>query len=162
MFDVDYTFYDNDEGLVEGEIFILDVEGFSFKQFLDVSKNAKTVLLYGKFLQEAAPVRLIINHITNTSTVFDGIMTLVKPVMSKEISEMIEVHKSPSTTLPSFIDRDVLPIDYGGTNGTIDDHYKAWLKIFETKRFVFNELTFYMSYVQLLFSEITCSMTTIG
>jgi len=134
MFDAGYALYDNEDGIVEGEIFILDVEGFSFKQFLDVSKNAKTVLLYGKFLQEAAPVTLMCNHITNTSSVFDGIMSLVKPVMSKDVGEMIETHKSPGSTLGNFIDKDVLPIDYGGTNGTIDDHYKEWLKIFETKR----------------------------
>ena len=147
MFDANYTFYDNDDELVEGEIFILDVEGFSFKQFLDASKNAKTVLLYAKYLQEAAPVRLIFNHITNTSSVFDGIMTIVKPILSKEISEMIEVHKAPSNTMPNYIDKDVLPIDYGGTNGTIDEHYKAWLKIFETKRLVISELSFHLTHV---------------
>jgi len=134
MFDANYSMYDNEDGIIEGEIFVLDVEGFSFKQFLDVSKNVKTVLLYGKFLQEAAPVTLICNHICNTSSVFDGIMTLVKPILSKEISDLIEVHKTPSNTMQNFIDKDVLPIDYGGTNGFIDDHYQAWLKIFQTKR----------------------------
>lgn len=52
MFDANYTSYDHGEnGLCEGEIFILDVVGFSFKQFLDLSKNVKTLLHYVKFLQ---------------------------------------------------------------------------------------------------------------
>lgn len=153
MFDANYTSYDDADGLCEGEIFVLDVEGFSFKQFLDASKNAKTILTYAKFLQEAAPVRLVFNHITNTSSVFDGVMALVKPILSKEISEVIEVHKSPSSTMPNFIDKDVLPADYGGTNGTIDEHYQAWLKIFETKRFVVSGLDFLLTYVRLLFRD---------
>lgn len=135
MFDANYTMYDNNGGLVDGEIYILDVVGFSFKQFLDVSKNVKTFYTYTKFLQEAAPVRLICNHITNTSSIFDGVMSLVKPMLSKEVSEVVQVHKHGNDSILKFIDKDVLPIDYGGTNGTLDDHYKEWLKVFHTKRF---------------------------
>lgn len=136
MFDANYTTYDNGDGLVEGEIFVLDVVGFSFKQFLDLSKNVKTLLAYTKFLQEAAPVRLISNHITNTSAILDGVMGLIKPILSKEISEVVHFHKYGGDSMLNFFDKDVLPIDYGGTNGTIDEHYKEWLKEFETKRFV--------------------------
>lgn len=141
MFDANYTMYDNgDDGLVEGEIYILDVVGFSFSQFLNVSKNVKTFLAYTTFLQEAAPVRLVGNHITNTSSIIDGLMTLIKPILSDEVRDLVEFHKSPCATMLNFIDTDVLPIDYGGTNGTIDEHYKEWLKVFETKRFVINEM----------------------
>lgn len=136
MFDANYTMHDNGDGLVEGEIYVLDVVGFSFKQFLDLSKNVKTFLTYTKFLQEAAPVRLVCNHITNTSSIMDGVMTLVKPILSKEISELVEFHKHGTDTILKFIDKDVLPKDYGGTNGTLDEHYKEWLKLFQTKRFV--------------------------
>lgn len=136
MFDADYTMYDNGDGLVEGEIFVLDLVGFSFMQFLDVTKNAGTFLHYTKFLQEAAPVRLVCNHIVNTSSVVDGIMKLIKPVLSKEVSELVFFHKYGSDTVLKHLDKDVLPIDYGGTNGNFDDHYKEWLKVFETKRFV--------------------------
>lgn len=136
MFDANYTFYDNGDGLIEGEIFVLDAVGFSFKQFLDLSKNIKTLLTYVKFLQEAAPVRLICNHIANTSSVIDGTMSLVKHILRKEVTDVVEFHKYGSDTMLKFIDADVLPIDYGGTNGTVDEHYKDWLKLFETKRFV--------------------------
>jgi len=142
MFDANYTIYDKNDGsrLVEGEIFILDVVGFSFKQFIDLSKNIKTFLQYTKFLQEAAPVRLICNHIANTSSIFDSVMSLVKPILRKEVAELVQFHKVGSETILKFIDKDVLPIDYGGTNGYIDDHFKEWLKLFETKRdYLLNE-----------------------
>lgn len=136
MFDANYTMYDNNDGLVEGEIFLLDIVGFTMRQFLDVTKNAKTILAYTKFLQEAAPVRLICNHITNTSSVMDGIMSLLKPILRKDINDSVQLHKVGSDTILKSLDKDVLPIDYGGTNGLLDDHYKEWLKVFETKRFV--------------------------
>ena len=143
MFDVSYTIYDHGEdGLAEGEIFILDLHGFSFKQFLDIVKNTEELLFYGKFLQEASPVRLMCNHIINTSSIIDGIMSLVRPVMNKEVQELVRFHKAGDNSILDFIEKEVLPIDYGGTNGTIDEHYNEWLKVFETKRYVAaNEFT---------------------
>jgi alpha-tocopherol transfer protein len=143
MFDANYTTYDNDAGeLCAGEIFVLDVVGFSFKQLLDLTKNVKSFMHYTKFLQEAAPVRLISNHITNTSSILDGVMSLIKPILSKEVNDVVHFHKVGSDTMLKFFDKDVMPIDYGGTNGTIDEHYKDWLKVFETKRFALNEFEF--------------------
>lgn len=166
MFDANYTTYDNNGGLVEGEIFVLDVVGFSFKQFLDLSKNVKTLLAYTNFLQEAAPVRLISNHITNTSAIIDGVMGLIKPILSKEISDVVHFHKYGGDTMLNFFDKDVLPIDYGGTNGTIDEHYKEWLKEFETKRFVSlmsrSEVPDLICSFPISFAEITCSTIATG
>lgn len=134
MFDACYTIYDNrDDAFVAGEIFILDVEGYSFRQFLDLSKNVKTMLFYTNFLQEGAPVTLIHNHIINTSSVVDGIMTMTKPIISKKISELVTFHRY-GTALPDVIDKEVLPSDYGGDEKCIDDLYQDWLKVLNTKR----------------------------
>jgi len=133
MFDANYTFYDEDGGFVEGEIFVLDVEGYSLKQFLDLSKNVKTFLFYTKFLQEGPPVTLVCNHVVNTSAVFDGVTALVKPILSKRVSELLQFHRTGSGLL-SFIDKEVLPVDYGGEEKSIDELYTGWLKKFEAKR----------------------------
>lgn len=137
MFDANYISYDyGEDGFPEGEIFLLDVVGFAFKQFLDVSYNVKTLIAYAKYLQEAAPVNLKFNHIANTSSVLDGVMSLLKPILRKDIAETVQFHKHGSESLLNFIEADVLPIDYGGTNGYIDDHFKEWLAVFQTRRFV--------------------------
>lgn len=132
MFDANYTIYDND-GFVEGEIFVLDVEGYSFKQFLDLSKNVKTFLFYTKFLQEGPPVRLVCNHVVNTSTIFDGVVGLVKPILSKRVSELLQFHRNGNGLL-NYIDKEVLPVDYGGTEKSINELYSNWLAVFKTKR----------------------------
>lgn len=133
MFDACYTIYDNgDDGFVAGEIFVLDVEGYSFRQFLDLSKNVKTLLFYTNFLQEGAPVTLVHNHVINTSSTLDGIMTLVKPILSKKISELVTFSRY-GTALPEYIDKEVLPSDYGGDEKCLDDLYQDWLKVLETK-----------------------------
>lgn len=136
MFDANYTIYDNDEdGFVDGEIFILDVDGFSFKQFLDLSKNVRTFLFYAKFLQEGPPVTLACNHVVNTSAVFDSVTAMVKPILSKRVSELLQFHRTGNGLL-SFIDKDVLPVDYGGNEKSIDELYNNWLTVFKTKRYV--------------------------
>jgi hypothetical protein len=134
MFDACYTFYDNgDDGFVEGEIFVLDVEGYSFKQFIDLGKNVKTLLTYTSFLQEGAPVTLKANHVCNTSTIFDSILALVKPILSKDVNDVVFFHRYGSSML-EHIDRDVLPSDYGGNEKCIDELFQDWLKVFKTKR----------------------------
>lgn len=133
MFDANYTFYDNDDGFVDGEIFVLDVEGYSFKQFLDLSKNVKTFLFYTQFLQEGPPVTLVCNHVVNTSTVLDGVVAIVKPILSKRVNELLQFHRFGNGLL-NVIDKDVLPIDYGGNEKSIDELYSNWLTKFKTKR----------------------------
>lgn len=132
MFDANYTIYDNDNGFVDGEIFVLDVDGYTFKQFLDLSKNVKTFLFYTKFLQEGPPVKLVCNHVVNTSTVLDGIVAMVKPILSNRVSERLQFHRKGDGLL-SFIEKDVLPIDYGGTEKSMDELYANWLTLFKTK-----------------------------
>ena len=134
MFDACYTMYDNgDDGFVAGEVFILDVEGYSFRQFLDLSKNVKTMLFYTNFLQEGAPVTLIHNHVANTSSVFDGIITMVKPILSNKITELVSFHRY-GTAIIDHIDKDVLPRDYGGDERSVDDLYQDWLRTLYTKK----------------------------
>lgn len=135
MFDANYTIYDSGNGFVEGEIFVLDVDGYSFKQFLDLSKNVKTFLFYTKFLQEGPPVKLVCNHVVNTSTVLDGVFALCKPILSKRVSELLHFHRTGSGLL-NFIDKEVLPVDYGGTEKSMDELYSNWLKVVKTKRYV--------------------------
>lgn len=133
MFDACYTMYDNgDDGFVAGEIFILDVEGYSFRQTLDLSKNVKTLLYYTNFLQEGAPVTLVHNHIANTSSVFDTIMAMVKPILSKKISDLVTFHRYGSG-IADIIEKEVLPSDYGGDEKCLDDLYKDWLIKLNTK-----------------------------
>lgn len=134
QFDANYTMYDNgDDGFIAGEVFILDVEGYSFRQFLDLSKNVKTFLFYTNFLQEGAPVTLVHNHVANTSSVLDGIMTMVKPILSQKINELVSFHRQGSGILKQ-IDKEVLPSDYGGDEKCLDELYKDWLEKFKTKR----------------------------
>lgn len=133
MFDANYTFYDDENGFVDGEIFVLDVDGYSFKQFVDLSKNVKTFLFYTKFLQEGPPVTLVCNYVVNTSSVLDGVYAMVKPILSKRVNDRLNFQRLGNGLL-SFIDKDVLPIDYGGTEKSIDELYSSWLTRFKTKR----------------------------
>jgi CRAL/TRIO domain len=136
MFDASYSIYDNGDGFVEGEIFVLDVEGFSFKQFLDCTKNARIFKFYTSFLQEGAPVTLKCNYIVNTSSIVDGLMGLAKPILSPEVNELVKFQRY-GKGLTEYIDKEILPADYGGDEKSINELYEDWLEVFKTKRYNF-------------------------
>lgn len=124
MFDEIHTFYDNRNGFVDGDIFILDVKGFDFSQFLD---------FYTTSLHKIQPVTLICNHVLNASPVFNGVAAIVKSILSKRVNGLFHFHRT-ILDLPNCIDKDVLPVEYGGNEKSVDEIYREWMTVFHTKR----------------------------
>lgn len=138
VFDARFTMqeYDND-----GEISIIDVNGFSLKHFFKVTASFSTLKLYLKYIQDAAPLRVVQNHFINCSPVIDKLMTLARPFIRKELFDVMHFHKPNTETLYDFVSRDDLPKDYGGNLGTIDAIYNDWIEKVYQKRyagFIFN------------------------
>jgi CRAL/TRIO domain len=115
---------------------IIDVTGFSLKHFMKVTANFATVKLYLKFVQEAAPLRIVQNHFINCNPIIDKLMILARPFIRKELFDVIHFHKPNSETLYNFISRDELPKDYGGNLDTIENIYSDWITKVQRKRYV--------------------------
>ncbi|XP_019869255.2 alpha-tocopherol transfer protein [Aethina tumida] len=110
---------------VAGDVYILDASVATANHFSKI-----TPTLVKKFLvcvQEAYPVKLKEVHVVNVSPFVDTIIGWVKPFLKEKIRERIHVH-SNLESLYKFVPKDILPAEYGGDAGKIDDINEAWVE----------------------------------
>lgn len=113
---------------VAGDVYILDASVVSANHFAKVSPS-----LAKKFLvcvQEAYPVKLKEVHVVNVSPLVDTIVQWVKPFLKEKIRNRIHLH-STFETLHAKIPKEILPEEYGGTAGKLQDFHDAWMKKLE-------------------------------
>lgn len=119
--------------IAEGEIFITDVKNYTFKHFLRALANPMTANIFTKYAQEVSQVEMKQVHIVNPSWIMDKFIALMRPFVKKELMEMIKPHKDEKFLI-EFVDKECLPIEYGGTLGNFDELFEEWMEIFRSKR----------------------------
>lgn len=122
----------NPDNLADGEVPIFDMSGVSIWHLLKV--NLSTLKLYFKYVQEAHPVRVQQIHVVNCTSMINRIMSLIKPLLKPEVAARFQFHTPGSETLYDFIPREMLPEEYGGYAGPIQDIKNFWVKKFLSKR----------------------------
>ncbi len=135
MLDARFVTLDDNE-LIDGEIGIIDMSGFGWRHFMKTASNLSIMKKYMRYVQEAAPFKVVQNHFVNCSPTMERFIAFLKPFMKKEIIDSIKFHSSPDT-LFEYLPKDLLPDEFGGTAGKCDDHHRNWLNIVESKRLEF-------------------------
>ncbi len=90
-------------------------------------------------LQTAYPMRPKALHLLNMPTVMEKVIAAMKAFMVEKMKDRIHLHNSDNmATIHEAFGKDVLPEEYGGTNGKVQEHIdntvamlesrKAWLK----------------------------------
>lgn len=133
MLDVRFVTPDGNDDLSNGEIGVIDMSGFGFKHFLKSASSLSVMRNYLKYVQEAAPLKMIQNHFINCSPMMDKFMSLMRPFMKKEVMDTMKFHTSLET-LYDTISRELLPNEFGGSAGSIEDLHLEWSKYVESKR----------------------------
>lgn len=136
MFDARFTTYDDDNArtIASGMYFIIDGKGISFRHFMEMARNIKTLRLYMRYIQEAVPFNIKSLHFINGSSIIDRIFSLVRPILKKELLEVIHFHGHDIEKLHKHVPVYLLPSEYGGSLGTVDEMYKQTVELLETKR----------------------------
>lgn len=132
MMDVRFVTVDDNE-LINGEIGVVDMSGFTFKHFMKSASNLSVMRNYMKYVQEAAPFKIIQNHFINCSPMMDKFISFVKPFMKKELIDTMKFH-TDLETLYDTLPRELLPNEFGGSAGNIEDIHREWIKTVESKR----------------------------
>jgi len=55
-------------------------------------------------------------------------MSLIRPLLKPEVAARLQFHSPDTDTLYKCIPRQVLPVEYGGTAGSILDMKDYWMK----------------------------------
>ncbi|KAF7281596.1 alpha-tocopherol transfer protein-like [Rhynchophorus ferrugineus] len=113
---------------VAGDVYILDASVATATHFSKVSPSmAKKFLVC---VQEAYPVKLKEVHVVNVSPLIETIVQWVKPFLKEKIRNRIHLH-SNYESLHKAIPKEILPEEYGGTAGTLQEFHDAWMKKLE-------------------------------
>jgi hypothetical protein len=116
----------------DGEIAIFDCKGMTVKHLTKLSFS--TLRCYFRYMLEAHPMRVKEVHVLNCSSVIDKLMLLIKPFLGARIMQTVHFHAPESTTLFEYIPRDILPVELGGTDGSLHEPKMYWIKRVEDHR----------------------------
>ncbi|XP_068901978.1 alpha-tocopherol transfer protein-like isoform X2 [Tenebrio molitor] len=114
---------------VAGDVYILDAAATSLtRQFLKMSP----VLLKKFFVcvQEAYPVKIKEVHVVNAGPVVEMIMAVVRPLLKEKLRSRIHLH-SRLESLHQFVPKDLLPEEYGGSAGRLEEVKENWTRTLE-------------------------------
>ncbi|TRY72381.1 hypothetical protein TCAL_04745 [Tigriopus californicus] len=104
---------------VAGLVMVVDLAGFCFSHIMNVSKDH--VRSVANIIQNTFPLRFREIHIVNESYLFDIVFALIKPFLSETIRSRIKFHGSNMESLHDSISPSVLPLEFGGQAGPMDN-----------------------------------------
>lgn len=134
-FDGRFTRPDTEDGqVIVSEYFVIDTAGMSLRHVFEVASNLKTVKWYSKYSQEALPLVIKQMHFVNCSSIFNRMFSLMKKFMNKTVQESTHVHTGGFESLHEFIPKSILPEEFGGEAGSMNDMHIEFMKFLETKR----------------------------
>ncbi|XP_055374829.1 alpha-tocopherol transfer protein-like [Condylostylus longicornis] len=115
-----------------GEVIIFDMKGFTLKH---LSKyNFTTLKAFLRFATEGISSKIIAVHMINCPTYIDKILAILKPFISAELFKLLHFHQPNSETLYEFIEKSILPNEYGGNGGTMEELKQREVEILKSKR----------------------------
>ncbi|XP_046966650.1 clavesin-1-like [Vanessa cardui] len=121
-----------EDDIPSGEIPIFDSANITLKFIGKI--NLSVLRKYMMYTQEAIPIRLKQVHVINTPAYIGKLFAICKPFLKAEVAKLIKFHEPNSDTLYQDVPQDLLPTEYGGKAGSIDQIKRYWIKRVEAKR----------------------------
>ncbi|CAH0718273.1 unnamed protein product, partial [Brenthis ino] len=107
------------EVLPEEDIVIMDVKDVTLK-FL-TKMNLSVARRLARYQEDAIPIRLKQVHVVNAPPFIDKIYGVMKPFISKHITDLVHFHSPKSETLFQYISKEDLPSDFGGSRPSMSE-----------------------------------------
>ncbi|XP_077292070.1 retinol-binding protein pinta-like [Arctopsyche grandis] len=134
---------EDDQAVVAGQLHIADMTNVGMGHFTQMTPSiAKKVMMSG---QDAMPFRLKGHHHFNSPQVLEKILNFFKNFVNENNQKRIFLHSGNIEAIYPFVPREILPAEYGGDAGPIDDLRDYWKKKLEDNRDWFLEEAKYKS-----------------
>ena len=128
-----------------GVIAIYDATGFTIRHLMKIVSHAQTTVIFSQYGQEANCINLRQIHYVNCSSIVTKAISFFKSFLSKELKEKFYFHSSGYEKLHEFIPKECLPIEFGGTEGSLKDYHELTLsKLHKYRDFVMKDENFFL------------------
>jgi len=125
MMIMEFALRDNIQAQVNGVVIVQDMSGLTVQHAAQVSISFAKKLI--TVFQEAYPTSPKAFHVLNMPGVMESIHNMMQSFQKKKMRERQHIHpKGDLTKLHEELGTDILPKEYGGTNGTLEDHRVFW------------------------------------
>uniref|UniRef100_A0A182PGB9 CRAL-TRIO domain-containing protein n=1 Tax=Anopheles epiroticus TaxID=199890 RepID=A0A182PGB9_9DIPT len=122
----DIMMKEDDNLIVAGQMGILDLSNCTMAHFLQFSPTfVKKATMWS---QEGSPLRQKGFHYVNTPSGFEVVYNMFKSFLNEKNRSRLFVHGSNLESLYEHIPKSMLPKEYGGDAGPIQDIVNAWAK----------------------------------
>uniref|UniRef100_A0A8W7PVQ4 CRAL-TRIO domain-containing protein n=1 Tax=Anopheles coluzzii TaxID=1518534 RepID=A0A8W7PVQ4_ANOCL len=111
------------EGNAKGHIMLMDMHGMHVGHMTKM--NMAAVKKHMFYVQDALPIRLKQLHFINVVPFMNWLMSLVRPLLHKEVEEMINMHVGLGK-LHEDIPIECLPNEVGGTAGSVQELHDSF------------------------------------
>lgn len=119
---------ESEETQVNGIVLLADYSGVGLSQASHLGPFiAKKVT---GILQDGFPIRIKAVNVINEPMIFKGIFAILKPFLKEKLVKRFFLHGSDLNSLHKNIPKSILPEEYGGTAGKLDQ--SAWSNILLT------------------------------
>ncbi|XP_050697202.1 alpha-tocopherol transfer protein-like isoform X5 [Eriocheir sinensis] len=130
LFDV---YQEEDEAhTVTGMVMVEDLKDISISYIAAMTpvtmKKAMTLF------QDGYPMRPKGLNYINTPEAFNTVFNIFKSFMKEKMKRRVHIHGSDMESLYKEVPRDILPVEYGGTNGTVEEIKNYWLQRLDARR----------------------------
>lgn len=116
----------HDNTLADGEILVYDLNGLTGRHLTKL--GISSMRGFFRYMTEAHPMRIKQIHLINVSSLVDKIIMMIRPFISAKAMSIMHFHAPNSKTLFDFIPVEILPIEIGGTDETIETTKQFWIK----------------------------------
>ncbi|XP_057300190.1 alpha-tocopherol transfer protein-like [Hydractinia symbiolongicarpus] len=114
----------DEETQINGVVFVVDFRNFGMTQAKAL--NPLVFRKYGSIVFNCYPVRIKGIHILHQPAVFTVIFAIISQFMKEKVKKRVVLHGVEISGLCEYINKDLIPSDYGGTNRETD--LRAWVK----------------------------------
>ncbi|XP_055707181.1 alpha-tocopherol transfer protein-like [Phlebotomus papatasi] len=137
----DLMHLDDDNRMCAGEMALVDMENTTMKHFFQVTPMLMKKL--AMMTQEAAPIRQKGFHFFNTAAGFEVAFGAFRNLMKEKLRQRFQVHGNGLESIIKVVPQKILPKEYGGDAGSVQDILAYWeKKLIENREYLLSEANF--------------------
>nr|XP_045595420.1 alpha-tocopherol transfer protein-like isoform X2 [Procambarus clarkii] len=129
---LDLLFDEDESASITGVEIVIDVSTMTFQHAAQIKPTV--IKMIATIIQEGYPMRPKGLNYINTPAAFDTVFNIFKSFMKEKMKKRVHLHGNDLESLHRQVPKEVLPVEYGGTNGTVEEITKYWLERVDARR----------------------------